>query len=480
MLKVFTYVLLFSLVKTLNGQTPDTGMVYSALPEDSARFKILRLEINSAQSDFSPFMYENMLYFVSGRKKGFAVQYVDHKNNPEITDLYAAERIDTIHFKNLKAFDAPINTNYYEGPLCLNSSGNKIYYSANDKSSGKLKIYSSEKNNGKWTTPQILSFCENNTSYCHPSLSSDGSFLVFSSDINFDSSGMDLFWSRYENNQWSCPAAFHQGINSPENEAFPFLAGNTTLYFSSNKTGGKGGMDIYKVILDSSSAPLSFDYPVNSEADDFGIWVDSCGERGYFSSNRLMASGDDLYYFYSGIPDFSNSLSPPEKNSFCYTFYEENTAHLHDTIHFSFEWDYGDGHKGYGLKTRHCYTKPGKYTVQLNVIESKSGGTSLSHSSYSLLIAEPVKPVVSSPDTVFAGEYLTISSGEIKLEGFEIQKLIWSFGDGKYNYGPVAKHKYNKAGEYSIDLGILAINRQTRSAEHFRITKKICVLPKPQ
>lgn len=156
-------------------------------------------------------------------------------------------------------------------------------------------------------------------------------------------------------------------VNSPYNELFPFLVGDSLLYLSGNRPGIGG--DLYKIDLAGDTGAMRLEAPINSADDDFGIWGQQDGSSGYFSSNRKKKSKDDIYYFHALHTDFANAVSPPVKTKFCYTFFEENAHRAYDSISMSYEWDFGDGNKIRSEKSKHCFNTPGTYEVRLNVVK---------------------------------------------------------------------------------------------------------------
>lgn len=83
--------------------------------------------------------------------------------------------------------------------------------------------------------------------------------MVFTSDRTGGQGGFDLYFSKYSNGSWSKPANMGEKINSPKDEYRPivnnFCPGdekllNDLLIFSSNREGGKGGFDLYQVGTD--------------------------------------------------------------------------------------------------------------------------------------------------------------------------------------------------------------------------------------
>jgi hypothetical protein len=461
----------------------DSLVIYS--PEDSTRIKAVRLNLNSEKSDFSPILFNNTLLFTSARENNVGVKYSGYEDENEITDLFFSSKKDSVSFKNVKPFGGNINSKYSEGPFTFSKDGNVIYYTGNAEISKKqkgtsanlLKIYRSEKINGEWTKPMISTFCEAEYSYCHPSLSADGKTLFFSSNKPGGFGGMDIYIVKYENNVWTKPVNLGSKINTVSNEVFPFIACNNILYFSANRTVGQGGLDIYSFDMNDplESEIKMLEYPINSSSDDFGIWTDSIGTSGYFSTNRVGKYEDDIYYFSVNIPDFNNAQTPVFKNKFCYTFFEETAVETQDSASLAYEWNFGDGMKSKQLTSRHCFDKPGNYVVSLNTIEKSTGEIFSNEITYTLTIDEPPKLFVSCGDTLLVGKEIILSSDKCALKGYELNKTYWNFGDGKYNSGNNVKHIYNKPGKYIIQLGVFAKNNTTNQIEQFKIEKQIIV-----
>jgi hypothetical protein len=475
-----TPVYILMLIRMCNAygqQVLDTLGNASLKREDSTNLKIARLNINSNSSDFSPFMVKGQLLFVSGRDRNGAVQYVDNSNASEITDIYVSTCSDSINFKNVSCFDTPINSKYYEGPFCFNREGTVLYFTKTDALTGALKIYRSENSEGKWSKPEMLPFCEKDLSYCHPALAPGDTKLVFASNLN-KKNKMDLFMSEYENGVWSPPLALNAKINDTSNQVFPFINSNSVLYFASNKAGGKGGLDIYTIDLKyDTSLVRALPSPINSPFDDFGIWIDADTKTGYFSSDRNKRYKDDIYYFGNKIPEFDNWKKMEPKSKFCYTFFEERLAST-ETANTVFEWDFGDGKKGKGLKTKHCYDKPGKYLVKLNTVDNISGEVFTNETSSTLVIEKPNKLVLDCSESITEGQDLLIRTDNCYLKGCVVDKMYWSFGDGKYNYGSLVKHRYSAPGNYRIQVGLVARDTVSNKLERYKIEKTIIVMKK--
>lgn len=77
-----------------------------------------------------------------------------------------------------------------------------------------------------------------------------GNLIVFTSDREGGYGDYDLYYSQFMNNQWSTPVNFGDKINSSSDEYRPItftFNGINLMIFSSNRSGGKGGFDLYCV-----------------------------------------------------------------------------------------------------------------------------------------------------------------------------------------------------------------------------------------
>lgn len=128
------------------------------------------------------------------------------------------------------------------------------------------------------------------------------SLVIFSAENEKSYGGEDLFYTRkLPWGGWSEPQNMGVSINTPYDEKHPFLANDgRTLYFSSNNTRSNGGFDVFKsFFVDSTkqwTTPELLPMPLNSTGDDVGFNLSEEGLYGYFSSNRHGgAGGMDLY-----------------------------------------------------------------------------------------------------------------------------------------------------------------------------------------
>jgi len=136
-----------------------------------------------------------------------------------------------------------------------------------------------------------------------PSISSDGKTLYFVSDRPGGYGGYDLYKvTRDTGETWGFPVNLGPRINSAGNEKSPFIhPDGKTFYFSSDGWMGMGGYDVFYTRLEDDGTfrkPVNIGYPINSTEDEVGFFVSTDGMKGFYASNKLQDQGGwDLYQF---------------------------------------------------------------------------------------------------------------------------------------------------------------------------------------
>ncbi|MEO8572872.1 MAG: hypothetical protein ABI481_02795 [Pyrinomonadaceae bacterium] len=126
--------------------------------------------------------------------------------------------------------------------------GKSIYFSRNFPRNRLGVILVSDFKNNKWTLPQIAPFSGQFTDY-DPFFSPDGSRLFFCTNRGNDGNAktdFDIWYVEKSGNGWSDAKSAGSPVNSTTDEFYPSVASDGTLYFASNRPGGKGGYDVYR------------------------------------------------------------------------------------------------------------------------------------------------------------------------------------------------------------------------------------------
>lgn len=174
------------------------------------------------------------------------------------------------------------------------------------KTNGSCDIFIAKKNGDKFAKPRNLEAPINSGSWeSQPSFSSDGRTLYFVRKIKGSDNLIqyDIYMSRIgDNSAWTEPVSVSDKINTSGDEMSVFIhPDDQTLYFASDGHPGMGGQDIFVSRRDSSGEwgePENLGYPINTIRDENSLLVSPDGTMAYFSSNREGGKGGlDLYQF---------------------------------------------------------------------------------------------------------------------------------------------------------------------------------------
>jgi len=169
---------------------------------------------------------------------------------------------------------------------------------------GSCDIFFTKKTGNNWQNPRNIG-TPINTQYweSQPSYASDNRTLYFVSNRKDGMGGSDIWKSSLgEDGYWSAPTNLGDVINTKGNEFSVFIhPDNQTLYFSSDGHNGFGGLDIFvsrKDALGNWTTPVNLGFPINTPQDEQSFFVNAKGDNAYFSSDKTGGFGGfDIYYF---------------------------------------------------------------------------------------------------------------------------------------------------------------------------------------
>ncbi len=289
--------------------------------DNPTRYEVDAFDIaNSRANDFAPSFGNgdyDVLFFTSARSGGVS-KALDGSTGQSYTDLWSIKRDKRGNWSRPELLQEGMNTGAHEAATSFNKRGNEMYLTRCEESSKEkpvptCEIYFSKKKGKGWPFPVLFPLpYDSVTTFGHPSISADGKLLYFSSDMKGGEGGKDIWMvKKMKRDKWSEPINLGDQINTSGDELFPFIHDDGALYFASTGHTGMGGMDIYKAEFDIEGTLLSISNmksPINSSQDDFGIIFEGKDERGYFSSNRSGGrGGDDIYQF--NLPSLTLTLS---------------------------------------------------------------------------------------------------------------------------------------------------------------------------
>lgn len=303
--------------------TDSRGKLYASaqgtalnLMKDKGQFTVKNLEINSEQEDFSPVFYQDKVLFASSREGVKSIMRRWNMNHLPFLDIYQADKADNNDLSNAVSFRRKLNKKFHEGPVCFNKEETKMFLTRNNykgkslDGTVKLMLWSVEKDEkGEWG--EAVAFPLNSPEYSvgHPSLSLDGKWMYFASDMPGGLGGVDIYKMEVkENNTFGEPINLGNKINTEGNEMFPSIHKDGMLFFSSNGLVGLGGLDVFVAELKKDASVgkvMNLQAPINTNKDDFSFILDTKAKGGYLASNREGGKGDDDIYSFEMLKPFT-------------------------------------------------------------------------------------------------------------------------------------------------------------------------------
>lgn len=284
--------------------------------QEGSRYKVKRMDVfNSRRDDYSPVLagdQHEYLYFTSTRNDAQGNE-LSGITGAKPADIFMSEKDDKGHWSKPEAVTGGLNTDFDEGACALTPDQRTMYLTqcVSDASYPRYaQIVTSARSDAAWGKPTELKITADTlSSYAHPAVSPDGEWLYFVSDMPGGMGGMDIWRARITPAGLGGVENLGEPINTPGNEMFPTFRPNGDLYFSSDGHPGMGGLDIFiaSVGRDGKYHVAHPGYPLNSQADDFGMTFEGVHNRGYFASNRNDGRGWDHIYSFEN-PEIIQSV----------------------------------------------------------------------------------------------------------------------------------------------------------------------------
>ena len=473
-LYIITIVLLMPLVST------------RLIAQQPSMYEVKRMSFNlNGFNNISPVIVRDGIIFCSDRRFS---SFEDRTafDGRRLYNIYLVEKKDSTTFGRPKLIKSERSNKFNIGPLCFSPDGKTVYFTS-EVETGKMAASKNFRNHSGIFIAELSGtdlgslrpFKYNDPTFDvgQPSISKDGRYIFFASDMPGGSGGSDLYYCELIKGEWSSPVNLGPKVNSTGAENYPFMHPSGKLYFTSDRPGGIGKLDVYVTSLSNGfwDDPVLLPEPINSASDDFAFVAEADLQKGYFSSNRRKE--DEIYEFASTVIRKASCVTL-EENNYCYRFFEENAV-KYDTLPFRYEWKFGDGNTATGRDVVHCFKGPGTYTVSLDVVNLITKEVSYNEKSETVILTEIEQPYISAPDRIDTKQMITLSADSTNLPGWKIKQYYWNFGDETIAVGKDVPKSYLKPGSYNIQLIISADPEPGGNVREACISKNIIVLPKP-
>lgn len=280
------------------------------IKQNKSYYRVRNLEsLNTPSAEYSPVFLNNELYFTSNRGSG---KIYEAEGKPFSNIYKVASRGANVDLNTLAPLPSAINTESINDGCVTFSPDGKIMVFAKGNTGKKkgaedVDLYIARFRNGEWTEAQRITGSVNTPGHWEstPSFSPDGRTLYFSSSRPGGQGGLDIYSARMDSRgRFSQVKNLGSEINTPGDEYFPHMAEDGKLYFASDGHAGFGMLDIFVVNrANGRNIIQNLGEPVNSSADDFGMFLFK-PDRGFFTSNRADGKGDDdVFTFINEDPN---------------------------------------------------------------------------------------------------------------------------------------------------------------------------------
>jgi outer membrane protein OmpA-like peptidoglycan-associated protein/tetratricopeptide (TPR) repeat protein len=311
-------------------------------------------KLNAKEFDMAPFISEKkeaQIYFGTQRE-GVLNPERDPITGEKFMDIWVADFDAKGDFVGAKSIDNNnvINTKDNEGTAIMERKGKTLYFTrcpSMPKKNLGCEIWSADKNGEEWENVHEINLkgalknqinkVENDTTFKspeeisigHPCITSDGSMLIFASNMPGGEGGKDLWYIKFDKKTktWDTSEVFNMGknINTAGNELFPSLSSDDSLFFfASDGHPGIGGLDIFKSVIQSAKntpvkawgKPENMLKPINSPANDYALTIRKDLRSGYFTSERSNPKNRTY------TPDIYSFTTPPVNYDLTVMVYE--------------------------------------------------------------------------------------------------------------------------------------------------------------
>ncbi|MBU8893723.1 MAG: hypothetical protein KOO66_13165 [Bacteroidales bacterium] len=277
-------------------------------------------------------------------------------------DNYQAQKVNGV-WGSPKKISEKISGKYYLKTSSLSFDGEELYLVTDDPEQNELFV--SVKQGKEWTDatklPKTINGKKSNET--HACISKDKKKLFFTSDREGGSGGLDIYMSTIDaKGNWGEPVNLGPDVNTAFDEETPFVTlDDKYLFFSSKGHNSIGGFDIFYIDLQNQSIAVNLGYPANTSGDDLFFVPDNSLTSGYISRYDNTSVGKKDIYYLSVVSQINiagiikNALSGEniDQENISVSILETQTNNLVETINSEFG-------------TFKLEVVPGEYTVVIN------------------------------------------------------------------------------------------------------------------
>lgn len=297
-----TAIFLFTAVSF--GQAPFTITEFSKdnVGDNGFKFEALTTGINSKYADYGTGLFKNKFISFSARKIG-AISKKDPATNAPFTKLYCSDILEDFDLTRPLLFSSLLNKNENLGSVSFSQDGNTMFFTKNmEGNTTRFQLYRAEMNPerlGEWFKITPMSINSKEYSVENPHLNKAGDVLYFASNMPGSKGGFDIYMAPVKEDGTIGDAVAVAGdINTTSDDKFPHLSVDEKfLFFSSKGHANIGGFDVFKSRRTKKGyvTILNLGNTINTELDEIAF-VPATERIGYITSDREGGNGSyDIY-----------------------------------------------------------------------------------------------------------------------------------------------------------------------------------------
>ncbi|WP_337042862.1 OmpA family protein [Emticicia sp. 17c] len=273
-------------------------------------------QLNTAGAEFSPVVHGDELVFTASRKSKMYANGLPFVGIYKVKFARSMAEIGKAEKFSEAIFDEERN----EGTPTFSPDGKTMIYARGNTGKRKdlspdMDLYISRYVDGTgWTEPRYVSASDSASWDGCPAFSRDGKTIYFASNRPGGLGGIDLYRVNMDaSGRFGNPVNLGKEINTAGDEMFPYVSEDGKLYFASDGHPGLGKLDLFVAIRSGGKITVeNMGAPYNSNMDDFGLVMSKKGDI-FFSSNRAGGSGDDDIYYYEAPQKTELAENDPSK-----------------------------------------------------------------------------------------------------------------------------------------------------------------------
>ncbi len=198
--------------------------------------------------------------------------------------------------------------------MAISPSGDEIFYTTQYRGGVFSTIMYTKKVNGKWTEPEIASFCSRYNDM-EPAFSPDGSKLYFASSrpvSGDEQKDYDIWYVSKVKGVWTDPKNMGAPVNTARDEFYPSVAKTGNIYFTREMAGKGEDIVVCKLNADSYDTAVSLPATVNSVGAEFNAFVDPDEQYIMFTGYKRKGnagSGDIFISKKNGVGEWTEAVN---------------------------------------------------------------------------------------------------------------------------------------------------------------------------